>query len=205
MKKNGIYLTGTFVCFLLAGFFFLSHNHPSASPSHENNKIANGKPNGNDRKAKARSSKAILHLLKPETNVEAPIEDAALIALGKDERARRDSQDSRLMDSAQQPFAPLFAKLEALTKEMEGEDTSATRLLSISIKVERTMSALDSAIEEVTGDSSNADTLDKVDEQFEKFQKAGIAERDILLPELQANLSKILGQIATKASNKAGL
>lgn len=150
-------------------------------------------------KTKARSSKALAALLKPENNVEAPVEDAALAALSKDERARRDQQMLGLLGGIE-------PKLMALVGDLNVDPAKLTeaQLKEMAASAEKTSAALDQAVEEIMDDAPAAALADKVDAQFAAFESASFAEREAQLPELRMNLEKLVDLIVAKTKAKLG-
>ncbi len=152
-------------------------------------------------KAKARSSKALKALLNPSTNVEAPLEDSAIVALTLDERQRREKQEALLTEPMRTKFDPLFRTLEELAKGID-ENASAAKLAEIEAVSVKTLEAMDSAVDEVMEDPAAASLTEKIEEQLETFRTASTDDRDAMLPTLKANLEKLLTQVATRATQR---
>lgn len=154
-------------------------------------------------KAKARSSKALAALLKPENNVAAPIEDVAPTSISKEDRARREQQTTVLLRSINpklsSAFQPMSGNLKAQTKE-EVRALLRDRMASIG----KTTEALNQSLEEMTNDPATAALVDKVDAQLSAFESASVEDREALLPELRADLEKVIDLIVAKAKVKLG-
>ncbi len=150
-------------------------------------------------KTKARSSKALAALLKPETNVEAPIQDAALLAISQDERQRREQQLAGLFESVALKVASLGFDLD-----VDPSTLSEAKLKELEVGVEKASVALEQAVEEIMDDPDAVAFADKVDAQFAAFESANLNDRDAMLPELRGNLEKLVDQIVAKAKMKIG-
>jgi hypothetical protein len=150
-------------------------------------------------KTKARSSKALAALLKPETNVEAPIQDAALLAISQDERQRREQQLAGLFESVALKVASLGFDLD-----IDPSTLSEAKLKELEVGVEKASVALEQAVEEIMDDPDAVAFADKVDAQFAAFESANLNDRDAMLPELRGNLEKLVDQIVAKAKMKIG-
>jgi hypothetical protein len=150
-------------------------------------------------KTKARSSKALAALLKPETNVEAPIHDAALLAISQDERQRREQQLAGLFESVALKVASLGFDLD-----VDPSTLSEAKLKELEVGVEKASVALEQAVEEIMDDPDAVAFADKVDAQFAAFESANLNDRDAMLPELRGNLEKLVDQIVAKAKMKIG-
>lgn len=150
-------------------------------------------------KTKARSSKALAALLRPETNVEAPIEDAALLAISQDERQRREQQLAGLFESVALKVASLGFDLD-----VDPSTLSEAKLKELEVRVEKASVALEQAVEEIMDDPDAGAFADKVDAQFAAFESANLKDRDAMLPELRGNLEKLVDQIVAKAKMKVG-
>jgi hypothetical protein len=150
-------------------------------------------------KTKARSSKALAALLKPETNVEAPIQDAALLAISHDERQRREQQLAGLFESVALKVASLGFDLD-----VDPSTLSEAKLKELVVRVEKASVALEQAVEEIMDDPDAGAFADKVDAQFAAFESANLKDRDAMLPELRGNLEKLVDQVVAKAKMKVG-
>jgi hypothetical protein len=150
-------------------------------------------------KTKARSSKALAALLKPETNVEAPIQDAALLAISHDERQRREQQLAGLFESVALKVASLGFDLD-----VDPSTLSEAKLKELEVRVEKASVALEQAVEEIMDDPDAGAFADKVDAQFAAFESANLKDRDAMLPELRGNLEKLVDQVVAKAKMKVG-
>jgi hypothetical protein len=150
-------------------------------------------------KTKARSSKALAALLKPETNVEAPIEDSALAAIANDERQRRDQQLAGLFESVAIKVASI-----GLDLDVDPSTLSEAKLKELEVRVEKASVALEQAVEEIMDDPEASSFADKVDAQFSVFESASLRERDAMLPELRGNLEKLVDQVISRAKSKIG-
>ncbi len=150
-------------------------------------------------KTKARSSKALAALLKPETNVEAPIQDAALLAISQDERQRREQQLAGLFESVALKVASLGFDLD-----VDPSTLSEAKLKELEVGVEKASVALEQAVEEIMDDPDAVAFADKVDAQFAAFESANLNAPDAMLPELRGNLEKLVDQIVAKAKMKIG-
>lgn len=150
-------------------------------------------------KTKARSSKALAALLKPETNVEAPIQDAALLAISQDERQRREQQLAGLFESVALKVASLGFDLD-----VDPSTLSEAKLKELEVGVEKASVALEQAVEEIMDDPDAVAFADKVDAQFAAFESANLNDRDAMLPELRGNLEKLVDQVVAKAKMKIG-
>lgn len=169
-------------------------------------KPATARPGRNtNNRPKVRSSKAIEHLLRAEDNVEAPVEDRALVAMAAEERTRRDAQEARLVELALTKFNPLFKKLESLTEEFEKLDPTQlteAKLAEFEMVSRHTLNSLDEAIDATLADPVDAALSTQVDEQFERFQRGSYAEREVMLPGLQKDLDQLLSRIAARALSR---
>jgi hypothetical protein len=144
-------------------------------------------------KAKVRSSKALAALLKPENNV----------AASKEDRARREQQTTVLLRSINpklsSAFQPMSGNLKAQTKE-EVRALLRDRMASIG----KTTEALNQSLEEMTNDPATAALVDKVDAQLSAFESASVEDREAQLPQLRADLEKVIDLIVAKAKVKLG-
>jgi uncharacterized membrane protein YccC len=154
-------------------------------------------------KAKARSSKALAALLKPANNVEAPVEAAALAAMRKDERARREQQTSVLLGVVNPRLSAVFQPLDVNPKARTKEEVKA-KFNQMMGSVGKTAEALEQSLEELTNDPATAALVEKVDAQLTDFDSAGVAEREAQLPELRANLENVIDLVVAKAKTKLG-
>jgi hypothetical protein len=148
---------------------------------------------------KARSSKALSALLNPMSNVGAPIEDSALVAIGRDEQIRREQQLAGLFESAAIKFASL-----GLDLDLDPATLSEAKLEELEVQIEKTSAALDQAVEEILEDPDAGAFAAKVDAQLAAFEAAKLEERDAMIPELRGNLEKLVDQVISRAKSKIG-
>ncbi len=145
----------------------------------------------------------IAALLKPANNVEAPVEAAALAAMRKDERARREQQTSVLLGVVNPRLSAVFQPLDVNPKARTKEEVKA-KFNQMMGSVGKTAEALEQSLEELTNDPSTAALVEKVDAQLTDFDSAGVAEREAQLPELRANLENVIDLVVAKAKTKLG-
>lgn len=199
MKKRYV-VTLTLVALAAIGGAWLSLRNPSGLSSSPRGVVtASVQPKA--KKTKARSSRAITAFLRPDTNVEAPIDDAAIAALSQDQRARRERQEAAIVESVRTKFEPLFKHLENLTASI-GPDATEAQLKAIESASQDIFTALDAAIDETMDDPTYAALSDQLDAQMETFQTASLSERDNLLPAIQSGLEQLMTQIAQRATQK---
>lgn len=199
MKKRYV-VTLTLVALAAIGGAWLSLRNPSGLSSSPRGVVtASVQPKA--KKTKARSSRAITAFLRPDTNVEAPIDDAAIAALSQDQRARRERQEAAIVESVRTKFEPLFKHLENLTASI-GPDATEAQLKAIESASQDIFTALDAAIDETMDNPTYAALSDQLDAQMETFQKASLSERDNLLPAIQSGLEQLMMQIAQRATQK---
>lgn len=199
MKKRYV-VTIALVALAAIGGAWLSLRNPS-DPSSSPRGIDTASAQPKAKKTKARSSRAIAAFLRPDTNVEAPIEDAAIAALSQDQRARREQQEAAIAESVRTKLDPLFKHLENLTASISPDATEA-QLKAIESASQDIFTALDAAIDETMDDPTYASLSDQLDAQMETFQKASLSERDNLLPSIQSGLEQLMTQIAQRATQK---
>jgi len=199
MKKRYV-VTLTLVALAAIGGAWLSLRNPSGLSSSPRGVVtASVQPKA--KKTKARSSRAITAFLRPDTNVEAPIDDAAIAALSQDQRARRERQEAAIVESVRTKFEPLFKHLENLTASI-GPDATEAQLKAIESASQDIFTALDAAIDETMDNPTYAALSDQLDAQMETFQTASLSERDNLLPAIQSGLEQLMTQIAQRATQK---
>lgn len=199
MKKRYV-VTLSLVALAAIGGAWLSLRNPSGLSSSPRGVVtASVQPKA--KKTKARSSRAITAFLRPDTNVEAPIDDAAIAALSQDQRARRERQEAAIVESVRTKFEPLFKHLENLTASI-GPDATEAQLKAIESASQDIFTALDAAIDETMDNPTYAALSDQLDAQMETFQTASLSERDNLLPAIQSGLEQLMTQIAQRATQK---